>query len=555
MAEESTFVPVESISPEDAVIQEETTTVADESTNVEIPLTSDGGVTKLILVKGSSDESPQSGDKVEVHYVGTLLDGSKFDSSRDRGDPFVFELGKGHVIRGWDVGVASMKRGEKAVLTCRSDYAYGASGSPPKIPADATLKFEVELLNWRDTSDLFGDGTLIKKVVKEGTGWELPKMGDEVHMRLAAWLAIAADADAKPFFETGEEGKTFLLDDNLLGKGLVEAGVTMKIGETANITLDPMFAFGDEGHEAYGVPGGASIRIQATLLEIHRLENVTEDGLVVKKTLSSPEDQFRTPNDGSRVTISLTGRLADGQTVFDQHDALTFTVGEDQVAEGVELAVLKMRKSARALVTISDPKYAYGTRGFSGSKAPEIVVPGGYAGPLTYEVQLLDFENAKESWEMNDGEKVEVAKAKKEKGNRYFKNGNVPRAAKMWDAAAHLVADDKSFTAEQKSESREIRKSCYLNLAAADLRGKMYKGAVENCRQVLELDPENVKGLYRRAQALAGLKEFLEAEKDIKKALELDSKNTDVLALSKQIKMQVAEQNKKERGMYAKMFK
>mmetsp|Transcript_2113 Transcript_2113/g.3173 ORF Transcript_2113/g.3173 Transcript_2113/m.3173 type:complete len:231 (+) Transcript_2113:108-800(+) len=200
MAEESTFVPVESISPEDAVIQEETTTVADESTNVEIPLTSDGGVTKLILVKGSSDESPQSGDKVEVHYVGTLLDGSKFDSSRDRGDPFVFELGKGHVIRGWDVGVASMKRGEKAVLTCRSDYAYGASGSPPKIPADATLKFEVELLNWRDTSDLFGDGTLIKKVVKEGTGWELPKMGDEVHMRLAAWLAIAADADAKPFF-------------------------------------------------------------------------------------------------------------------------------------------------------------------------------------------------------------------------------------------------------------------------------------------------------------------------------------------------------------------
>lgn len=125
-----------------------------------------------------------------VHYVGTLeADGSEFDSSRQRGTPFEFDIGKGptglglplerdllllsfplldasylqyfvnlskpsnivwrhltgSVIKGWDVGVATMKKGEKAILTCKADYAYGESGSPPKIPGGATLNFEVNL--------------------------------------------------------------------------------------------------------------------------------------------------------------------------------------------------------------------------------------------------------------------------------------------------------------------------------------------------------------------------------------------------------------------------
>jgi FKBP-type peptidyl-prolyl cis-trans isomerase len=62
------------------------------------------------------------------------------------------------VIKAWDIGLASMKAGEKALLTCAADYAYGKSGSPPKIPADATLLFEVELLRWKSTKDISGDG-------------------------------------------------------------------------------------------------------------------------------------------------------------------------------------------------------------------------------------------------------------------------------------------------------------------------------------------------------------------------------------------------------------
>lgn len=90
--------------------------------------------------------TPKAGDRVKVHYTGWLTNGQKFDSSRDRGQPFVFTLGRGQVIRGWDEGVAQMKVGDTAKLTIPPDMGYGARGAGGVIPPNATLVFEVELL-------------------------------------------------------------------------------------------------------------------------------------------------------------------------------------------------------------------------------------------------------------------------------------------------------------------------------------------------------------------------------------------------------------------------
>jgi FKBP-type peptidyl-prolyl cis-trans isomerase FkpA len=100
------------------------------------------------LEVGQGDQA-QSGQTAVVHYTGWLTNGTKFDSSKDRGEPFSFALGQGRVIRGWDEGVAGMRVGGKRVLVVPPDLGYGHRGAGGVIPPDATLKFEVELLELR----------------------------------------------------------------------------------------------------------------------------------------------------------------------------------------------------------------------------------------------------------------------------------------------------------------------------------------------------------------------------------------------------------------------
>ncbi|TPX71669.1 hypothetical protein CcCBS67573_g06057 [Chytriomyces confervae] len=118
-----------------------------------LPISSDGRLRKKILQEGNGDlVSPKS--SVSVHYTGYLHpQGTKFDSSLDRGTPLEFNVSEGCVIKGWDEGLLTMRVGEKCQLICEPDYAYGEEGNPPTIPPNATLMFEMELVSSKPLED------------------------------------------------------------------------------------------------------------------------------------------------------------------------------------------------------------------------------------------------------------------------------------------------------------------------------------------------------------------------------------------------------------------
>ena len=103
---------------------------------------------KYLVLKAGAGEAPKAGTRISAHYTGTLADGKKFDSSRDRGQPIQFPVGKGFVIPGWDEALSQMKKGERRILIIPSDLAYGERGAGGVIPPFATLVFDVELVDF-----------------------------------------------------------------------------------------------------------------------------------------------------------------------------------------------------------------------------------------------------------------------------------------------------------------------------------------------------------------------------------------------------------------------
>ncbi|XP_073400316.1 peptidyl-prolyl cis-trans isomerase FKBP4 [Dendrobates tinctorius] len=253
---------------------------------IDISPKGDKGILKIIKREGIRDERPMIGDKVSVHYTGWLLDGTKFDSSRDRKDRFTFDLGKGQVIRSWDIAVATMTTGELCTVTCKPEYAYGASGSPPKIPPNSVLIFEIELFDFQG-EDLSAeeDGGIIRRIRVKGEGYSKPNEGAVVELNLQGSHNGRVFDERDLRFEVGEgEGLG-------IPPGVETALQQMEKGEEAVLYLKPKYGFGSVGYEPFLVPPDAEIQYEVKLKSFEKAkeswemnsEEKLEQGVLVKE--------------------------------------------------------------------------------------------------------------------------------------------------------------------------------------------------------------------------------------------------------------------------------
>ncbi|TKY62748.1 Peptidyl-prolyl cis-trans isomerase FKBP65 [Spatholobus suberectus] len=514
----------------------------------EFPLKEIGneGLTKRVLSKGVTWQTPFSGDEVEVHFRGQVENGASLESSYDKGSTFRFKLGQCEVIKGWDEGVATMKKGERAIFKIPPNLAYGAAGSPPLIPPNATLIFDIEMLSWSSIRDLTGDGGIMKKIIREGEGWATPTEADVVLVKYEARLENGM------LFSRSDQGVEFNVSDGYLCPAMSIAVKTMRKGEVAELAMRFFYRLSQNSNRTTELDGClpsdsnlSSIKLELVSWKI--VTDVTGDKKILKK-IKKVGEGFDRPNEGSQVKVVYLCKGEDGMIIErkgSEEEPFEFTTQEEQVPEGLERAIMTMKKTEQAMVTV-DAEYLCDYNDSQGNTTNNKV--------LYYEVELVDFVKEKPFWKMDTQEKIEACERKKHDGNLLFKAKNFRRASKKYEKAVKYIEFDHSFNEDEKRQANTLRLSCNLNNAACKLKLGEYIEASRLCTKVLEQDPLNIKALYRRCQSYLKTSDLEKAEADIKRALIIDPNNRDIKLEYKELKLKQKEYSRYEADIFSTML-
>ncbi|XP_051727296.1 FKBP prolyl isomerase 16 [Ctenopharyngodon idella] len=266
-------------------------------------------------------------------------------------------------------------------------------------------------------------------------------------------------------------------------------------------------------------------------------KDVTDDRLVRKKVLQASPENALTPAWGQEVTLKMQGVLED-RTVVEKDCKLVFVIGEGDVNQALEEGTMSMKQGEIALL-LADSQYTYGLLG----REPDIPAWA----PLLYQLQLLHFREKPDPLSLPIPDRIRIGNQKRERGNFYFQREEYSMAVQAYCMALDVLTtrthDGQSCaTEEEEEEVNDYRVKCLNNLAAAQLKLGQFDEALHTSQDVLFLDPQNVKALFRKGKLLSDKGDYEEAMETLKKALKLEPSTKAIHAeLSKLVKRQAGE--------------
>ncbi|XP_051580388.1 peptidyl-prolyl cis-trans isomerase FKBP8-like [Myxocyprinus asiaticus] len=264
--------------------------------------------------------------------------------------------------------------------------------------------------------------------------------------------------------------------------------------------------------------------------------DITDDCLLRKKVLQASTENALTPTWGQEITLKMQGVLED-RTVVEKDSKLVLVIGEGDVNQALEECAISMKKGEIALM-LADSQYTYALLG----REPDIPPWA----PLLYQLQLLDFRDKPDPLSLAIPDRIRIGNQKRERGNLYFQREEYSMAAQAYCMALDVFTtrtyDGQSCMEEEEEEVNDYRVKCLNNLAAVQLKLGQFDEALHTSRDVLFLDPSNVKALFRKGKLLSDKGEYEEAMEILKKALKLEPSTKAIHAeLSKLVKRQAGE--------------
>uniref|UniRef100_UPI0037E9646D FKBP prolyl isomerase 16 n=1 Tax=Semicossyphus pulcher TaxID=241346 RepID=UPI0037E9646D len=263
-------------------------------------------------------------------------------------------------------------------------------------------------------------------------------------------------------------------------------------------------------------------------------QDITEDRLLRKKVLESRGLHAPCPTWGQEVTVKLQCVLED-RTVVEKDCKLVFVIGEGDVNQALEECVMSMQNGEITLL-LADSQYAYGLLG----REPDIPAWA----PLLYQLQLLDLREKPDLFTLPVADRIRIGNQKRERGNFHFQREEYSMAARAYCMALDVLTTHSRDGSDvgvkvEEEEVKDYRVKCLNNLAAAQLKLEQYDDALHTSREVLALEPDNVKALFRAGKLLSDKGEYKEAMEVLKRALKLEPATKAIHAeLSKLVRRQ-----------------